>query len=1103
MIGSFETRPSRLRATHFLCRLAKWCCLGVVLGIGVVTADADTGSVKKVIHQYALTSANDFPQRDPQDWRLLGSNDGGKTWTTLDTRQHEVFQGRQERKLYKIDNQTAFETYRLQIDKVRDPGAVNSVQLAEIQLIGLADADLDPVPGVTDIVTAQGDNPPTETVANLFDGHVETKWLDWPTNTLTRASWIQWQYAVPSGVVITNISEFRALRARAGDGHRVRIEAVVAGLVAPGKRLCFVDASGCAELEGIEGTETLGPGQKVLISGVSDWADNQVGLKGGRAQRIGPVADANPIRILPEQPLAPLEDLLWVEVEGEIQYRRSTETEFTFDLQDDTRNLRVHLRCPENAHPLPPSGTKVSVRGICQGAFNEHGQWVAAQLWAAGWESLSMLDPRTHNPLPVARPTQTRPAPTNTMTLTTIEQIRRLTQEQIRSRPPVKIRGVVTGLLGGFVQDDTAGIEVSFPFEESRKLTELGAYIEVEGWAGLADIGNPMIIADRLVVLGRGKLPPPQKLSLSQLLSGRIDAQWIEVEGVVRSTDGAHLLIICDGRELMATFGVAPAGVVRALVDAEVRVRGVGVTAMDEQGRIQGIHLLIPSLEHLDVVEPPRDPGLLPVRTIGSLLGLSGPRESFHRVKVEGMVTMQENQKVFIQDDTGSALAIFKEDVVLDARFGRSRWLYWRTPKVAVSSDETFVPGERVQVIGFPETHRYSPVLTEVTLTKLGVQQSLKSVQLTANGIEEGGLDSSLVTLDGMLRGQNMIGNNVLLALEWKDRTLQVLVPGIENKPLKIALGSRLQITGICQVDPAPYAALGLGVGAVRIQARSPEDVTVLARPSWWTVRRALALMGGMAFVILAASIWIKELRRQVGERTVQLSAEIQLRERTEHRHALEQERARIAKDLHDDLGANLTQIVFLSERVEVARHDGQEATRWFNLIPATARRTIQSLDEIVWAINPRHDSLESLANYLSQFAQEHLTLARMRCVLDVPTVLPSVPLSAEVRHNLLLATREALQNAVTHAAATEVHLTLKLNEDGVSITIADNGKGFDPAAVSQAGNGLHNMRRRLQGIGGRLEINSRPGQGTTVFMLVPQNVLHGRVIGGNGDSIQ
>jgi signal transduction histidine kinase len=113
--------------------------------------------------------------------------------------------------------------------------------------------------------------------------------------------------------------------------------------------------------------------------------------------------------------------------------------------------------------------------------------------------------------------------------------------------------------------------------------------------------------------------------------------------------------------------------------------------------------------------------------------------------------------------------------------------------------------------------------------------------------------------------------------------------------------------------------------------------------------------------------------------------------------------------------------------------------------------------------------------------------------------VLPSVPLNADIRHNLLLAAREALQNAVTHAAAAEVRLVLKLDEEGVSIAIIDNGRGFDPSAVSSTGNGLQNMMRRLSSIGGSLEIKTHQGKGTTVLLRVPQNVLPVRVIGGNG----
>ncbi|MGC3957797.1 MAG: ATP-binding protein [Verrucomicrobiota bacterium] len=554
---------------------------------------------------------------------------------------------------------------------------------------------------------------------------------------------------------------------------------------------------------------------------------------------------------------------------------------------------------------------------------------------------------------------------------------------------------------------------------------------------------------------------------------------------------------------MTASMSAGAAGLVKNLVDAAVRVRGVGVTALDDRGRIQGIHLLIPSLEHVDVIEPPANPETLPIRPIGSLLGLSGPRESYHRVKVEGVVTLQENQKFFLQDANGAALAILKEEVVLDARFGRSRWLFWRTQQTnaPVRADLRFSPGDKVELVGFPETRSYSPALTEVAVRKISGGNPVKPYEATVNGINDGRADSQLVAVEGMLLGQNTVGAQVVMALEWNDRTLQVLVPVKEAAAAAIVPGSRLRVTGVCQVDPAPYAELGQRVAAVRILTRSVADLVVLSQPSWWTMKRVMTVMSAMALLILGALIWIKQLRTQVEERSRQLAAEIQLREQTERRSALEQERSRIAKDLHDDLGANLAQIVFLSQRVEGGQNDAQEMNRYFGLIPATARRTIQSLDEIVWAINPRHDSLESLANYLSQFAQEHLTLAGVRCVLDVPTVLPAVPLSAEIRHNLLLTTREALQNAVTHAAATEVRLILQLDDAGLSIAIADNGKGFEPAAVSRDGNGLPNMRRRLESIGGQLEIKSAPGQGATVRLFVPREVLHGRVIGGNGIS--
>ncbi|HEV2456048.1 MAG TPA: sensor histidine kinase, partial [Verrucomicrobiae bacterium] len=932
---------------------------------------------------------------------------------------------------------------------------------------------------------------------------VETKWLDWAPDESTRSSWVRWRYRRPQDTVITNISQLSALRTEAGLGIPIRIAATVAGH--DGNRVCLVDSTGCISFSNLDAAQRVQDGQAILVSGVSQWMNNQVGITAASIQLPYAMTSLVPQRISLGQALPAGENLKWAEIEGDMGYSHLTASELSFDIQDGQSSMRVCFPYHDEPVHLPAPGTRVLVRGVCQGGFNERGDWVAATLWAAGPGSLRMAETNSTDETLAPLRRRVREATLDSKELSTIQQIRQLTPEQMGTHPRVKIRGVVTDELQGFVQDDTAGIEAAFSPDAKRKTPAFGDYIQIDGWAQLDDVGSPEIWADQITVLGKGKLPTPKTLTPDQLAAGRIDAQWIDAEGVVRSTDGSHLLLTCYGQQMMATITEAPVELVNDLVDADVRVCGVGVTARDNQGRIQGIHMLIPSLAYIDVLSPPPNPERLPVRKIGSLVGLSGPGGSFHRVKVEGVVTLQQNQRVFLQDDTGNAMVILKENVVLDARFGRRHWLYWQTTpsEVSSNSDTIFNPGDRVQVIGFPETHRYAPVLTQATVTRLGGAEILKPVPLSPDGLADGSLDSGLVTFDGELRGRTVVGANTIFDLEWQDRTLQVLMPSENGDSFRSQLGSTLRVTGVCQIDPPSWPELGLVPGPVRILTRSADDLTVLARPPWWTVRRALALVGGMVLVMLIGLLWIRELRRQVGDRTRQLAAEIQLRERVESRHALEQERARIARDLHDDLGANLTQIVFLSERVEVARHDGQEGKPWFNLIPATAQRTIQSLDEIVWAINPQHDSLESLANYLSQFAQQHLTLAQIRCVLDVPTVLPPVPLSAEVRHNLLLVAREALQNVVTHARATEVRLVLQLTDDCLRLTISDNGKGFDPDLVSAHGNGLKNMRQRIQSIGGQLEITSASGLGSNISFSVPRAALHGRVIGRNQNSGQ
>lgn len=144
-------------------------------------------------------------------------------------------------------------------------------------------------------------------------------------------------------------------------------------------------------------------------------------------------------------------------------------------------------------------------------------------------------------------------------------------------------------------------------------------------------------------------------------------------------------------------------------------------------------------------------------------------------------------------------------------------------------------------------------------------------------------------------------------------------------------------------------------------------------------------------------------------------------------------------------------------------------------------REMVRTMDEIVWAVNPRNDTLEDLANYIFHFTQEFFHHASVRCRLDIPADLPPWRLTTKVRHNLFLAMKEALNNVVKHAQAMNVRVILELREDWLTLVVQDDGRGFTPEARRSGGNGLRNLQQRLASIGGRVEVASEPGRGTTV----------------------
>jgi len=212
-----------------------------------------------------------------------------------------------------------------------------------------------------------------------------------------------------------------------------------------------------------------------------------------------------------------------------------------------------------------------------------------------------------------------------------------------------------------------------------------------------------------------------------------------------------------------------------------------------------------------------------------------------------------------------------------------------------------------------------------------------------------------------------------------------------------------------------------------------------------------------------------------------------------EQQAVLDKERTRIARDLHDDLGCSLTHVALLLEMHEqqAAHGNGNDngangANGKSQLCSPMVRNVIKSVDEIVWAINPRNDNLQYLVDYTVEFSVNFLHAAGIRPRVDLPERLPERPVSPEVRHNLFLVVKEALNNVVRHARASEAHFRLAATDEQLDIAIEDNGCGFERSADSVSADGLRNMRQRMEEIGGSCDIESRPGKGTKVSLSYP-----------------
>ena len=492
--------------------------------------------------------------------------------------------------------------------------------------------------------------------------------------------------------------------------------------------------------------------------------------------------------------------------------------------------------------------------------------------------------------------------PTNE--LDTADQIRQLTPEQAALHYPVRLRGIVTfcdqNNFYFFIQDKSAGIY--FRLDPSLGVPPLaaGQLIEVQGEADPGDFA-PVVMAHKIKIYGAGTFPEASPVSFEQIASGQEDSQFVEISGTVRAAQfdrasGFFLVeIAAGGGRITAYARKLPVSQSGELVDSKVTVRGVCVTEFNRQRQLFDIELLVPRPTDLAVeTAAPRNPFDAPTLPIEKLLQFTPQGPYGHRVKVTGTVTYQQGDILYVQDSTEG--------------------LY-----VEMHQADSLLPGDLVEVLGFPAKGQYTPMLQDAVFRKVGSGPEPLPDNITTDEALKGTYDCRLVRIEATILDRSP-----------RERFLVLQAPGgfifyayLEKKSETafsyLKNGTRVAVTGVCLIETGAWSAgESWRAKSFRVLMRSAGDISVLQWPPWWNLQKLLWAVGILGVVVLGAFAWVVILRRRVQEQTHIIREKLQVEAALKARY--------------ENLFENANDMVFtcdLSGRITSVNQAGEQLLRY------------------------------------------------------------------------------------------------------------------------------------------------------------------------------
>lgn len=662
--------------------------------------------------------------------------------------------------------------------------------------------------------------------------------------------------------------------------------------------------------------------------------------------------------------------------------------------------------------------------------------------------------------------------------------VRELAAGQAAQGRETELEGVVLGLVDprgtAFVmQDETDPIYVSGAAEAVAALAP-GDRVQVHG---RTDPGGyaPVVRADVIRKTGIGEIPPPARVSPRELFSNGLDAKWITLTGIIHHIRDAGPDPMRQageaGREsrrieLSLAIGDRVVPVLfygwldrDALLDAEVEINGLCFSQHNVDRQFLNPSLFIARAADIRILQSARHgPFEEPAVSARSLFTFKRAGISLHRVHMDGVVLHQPaGSGLWIRDD-GTGLFVQTE--------GAAR----------------LAPGDRVQVAGYPQRGRFSPVLADAICRRIGHGAEPLPTPLSVDATIAQH-DGDLVTLTGSLTAQKENSDGTVYRVEWSGREIAAVYQPHAGEPApQLAIGSEVAVTGICVGGSSPPDAPVAGVlmpDTFSLLLRRPGDIAVVRAAPWWNGRRVAQALWTIIAALAAVLVAVFRISRR---RLARAQAQ-RARESAEYGARLA-ERSRMARELHDTLAQGLGAISLqLQLAASGAPAPAGAKDAHLTLAHELVRTSMLEVRSFIRNLRTHTQQDVDLARALGELLATAIEGTRIKSTFRTEGDARKFPAAIEAQ--VIRIVQEAMANAIRHSQGDAIAVTVCYAPHELVVTIEDTGNGFDPAA---AGDGLHfgllGMKERAALISAALTIATSPGRGVRIRLAVPNDAV-------------